>query len=589
VEATARQSLWDSVWNLYWGHLWPTERDKSSYEPWELQEWKPVNLLKPAIAQIMPVILQPPATWYVSAYDPSHDSNADQLSKFMQGLWFDSGCDDAYGIAVKDQLVTGTGALRVRLNPTNQSGDLPTASPGSRGSIDIAYQDPYQLYPDPNSKIFRDGRYLGIRSVLGESMIREMWSSVSPEKMRALDPELQGERRGQWYWQTQGASAGDEQRYEIWETYHDYGRKLTIWSGDTILWNGKSPIPSGKFPVELLIEDEGGSDTWGTGIIYNGGDMIQEAFNDVLWRINCATRLGFAQQFVKYGPGGMSPRWNNTPGVMYDVPNPNTRIEPLIRPGISSEYFELAQLFMMLWNQMTGVQDPMIGRPQGVQSGQAIMKLQAASMARPQKIAQDNTRALGRIGQIALEMMQAYYEGTQTVFSMQSGGPERHQIESDQVLFTKEFQGQDNGDGELILREHRNPIPYRVLVQPQNSRPLDQASMSELMVQLAPILPNLPMPVQQMILSNLRVPGREEFFKQQQELALARVAAARKAELEAGIQGQHNQGVAGSPSPMGPDSAPIDKAMALTAMMGARQQQMPPPADQGQPPPSGGP
>jgi len=540
------EAIWDDCWDLYNGDQW-----KHAEFPidWTRQERVTINLLKSTINTVSPIEGDALPIWYVKAYDPRNDEKADLLSRFMQGLWFDQRLDRVYNLVRKDAHVTGTGAMKVFLNTTARRGATPTAPPNVRGRVDVCHLDPYSLYPDPNAQNIEDARYVMIRTVLPESLVKRLYPRADLDRMEA---ENVSERRGQYYEMTR--DSGEEKRFQVWETYHEFGEQLTVWSGSEVLWSGQSPVPGGRFPVVLFLDDERGQDMWGSGMIANGGDEIQTAVNRCLWRVMCHARVCVNPRLIKTGVGTVIMR--NAPGDLVEINSPTARLEPLRTPDLPPYIFQTLQLLLYLWDTMTGVHDVTAGqRPKGIQSGAAIMRLQEAAQTRIRQTIREWSICLGEVGQIVLDMMQAYYTGVQTVFEMTNDGPKR-------VSFVAE---------EVLKDPIGGPIPYRVVVQPQNDLPMSQVDWAQLVMQLAAI----PWPdpaLQKMVFSLLRIPGREEYFATRQELAQETFRESYQNELEAALHGRADAEVAMSPEPAAPDTSNMDFLTALAMQAGLGQE-----------------
>ncbi len=546
---TAKQTVhsnWDYAWQFYNGDQWQGAKFPIA---WTAEEKCTINLLKSTINTILPIVCDALPTWYVKAYAPENDDNADLLSRFLQGLWFDQRLDRGYNLAIKDALVTGTGAMKVYLSQMTHRVPLPTG--GKDGRVDAAYLDPYSIFPDPNAQNIEDCRYLAIKTPMPASLLKHFYPSAD---LKAMDDELQGERRGQWYKDTKNDS--EEQRYDVWEVYHEFGHKLTIYSGSEILFDGDSPVQDGRFPVVLFLDDERGTDMWGGGIIDNGGSELQKAVNKIVWRILCHARVCVNPRLVQEGLGTV--KMTNDPGGLIQMNSPTAKLRPLETPPLPPYVFSLLEMILGLWDTMTGVHDVTQGqRPQGVQSGAAILRLQEAGQTRIRQLIRNWSLQLGEVGQLVLDFMQAYYTGPQNTFQMKQSGPERVSFVAEQVL-TDPVGG---------------PIPYRVVTQPQADLPLSQGAWAELVMQLAAI----PWPdpqLQKMVFNLLRIPGRYEYFQDKQEAALAQVQQSRQMELEAGMHGMAEQQTAGSPEPGAPDNSNLDFMAMLAAQSGAGQQPM---------------
>jgi hypothetical protein len=541
------ETQWSQNWDYYCGRQWQGFRFVPA---WTAQEKTTINLVKASIGTILPIITDALPIWYVMAYDEATDNNAEALSKFLQAFFYAQRVGRAYGLAAKDGMVTGTGALKTFLTLTTSRGSMPTAPAAPNARVDVAYLDPYSIYPDPNAQNLEDCRYLLLRNIMGESMVRAQYPNANVDAMEA---ENVSDRHGEQYSET--TNTGPEKRYNVWEVYDNFGHRLTIYSGNEILFRGPSPVPDGNFPVKLFLDDERGTDMWGHGILASGGKEIQDAINKAAWQMKCHARLTVNPRLVKKGIGNV--KLDTSPGSVINLNNPNASLDPLIMAPLPPYMFSLMEMLMQLWDTMTGVHDVTQGqRPVGVQSGAAIMNLQEAAQTRIRAIIRDWSGQLGEVGQLAFDFMQRYYHGKQTLFVTGDQQPQRVQIQADEVM----------------TDPYGEPIPYRVVVQPIQDLPLSQQARAEMMMSLAAIpWQSLPPALTKLIFDALRIPGRFSFYKAQDEAALAQVQQSRRMENEAGLTAANDMGMAGSPQPTQQDTSNLDM-QAMAAAMGAQSQ-----------------
>ena len=538
------ESDWDAAWDYYNGQQW--KHLKGKMPPWTYAHTTTLNLVKPVIQTILPIIGDAASIWYVAAYSPEDDPKAEALTRYLQAYYHEQKVARAYALAAKDALCMGTGALKVFLNEVNTRYPVPSLRGTPTARVDVAYLDPYTIFPDPNAQNLEDCRFVALRNVVGRSLLQRLYKGQSLN-FEGMEAENVTDRRGQWYGTTRLSSG--EERYKVWEVYHEFGERLTVFSGNEVLWDGESPVPNHRIPVVLFIEDERGTDLWGSGITANGASQIQKAVNEIVWYIKLHAVTCLNPRFVKKGIGSVE--MTNEPGGIISLHNPQGEMRPLDTPPLPPYVFSLIQLLLRLWDVSTGVHDVTQGvRPVGVQSGRAIMQLQEAAQTRLRELIRAWGAQLAEVGQLVLDMMQRYYRTPQSVFHVRDSGPERVTVEPGMLRGIDE-----------------RPIPFRVVVQPQQDLPLGQSARAELLMQLAAIPWPDPM-LQKLVFNALRIPERFEYFAEKDRMRQMEVKEAYQRELEHALMGRGEAELAASPAPAAPETADTDFVAALGALGG---------------------
>jgi hypothetical protein len=517
------ESNWGESQKLYDGEVWEAkvgpDRDKENVQQddWTEGEKVSINLVKQAVSNKVPILLDSIPTLYVKAFNEAQDDAATQLETYLQALWHQNQALRELKKVYKDGLVLGTGAVKVFWNQTGRKTASPTGADPRVGFPDLSYLSPWSIFPDPNAERMEDCEFCFLRSVMSAGMVKRMYPGADLQSMETED--IQDRHPLHDYLKS---DHGHAQRFQIWEAYHQFGDYLTIFSGREILWHGPNPIPGQQLPVVLFINDERGADLWGLADADGGGDEIQRAINKLFWRIFCHARLATNPTWRLIGPGTVTPDY--TPGAIWQVIGGRageTIFEPNIPPPLPAYVMPLLAQLIQLWESWTGIHDVTQGqRPAGITAGVAIQALQEAAQTSLRQTIRDWGLQIGEVGQQLLDLVTTFTVDQSTALLPQEQGAQRATIDPSQ------FRGPDG-----------MPWPFRVVSMPQADLPLGQGPLLQLMMALMPT----GAVDAQAILDVARVPGRQQILERMRQAQLAQFQQAVREETEAGFASETEQ------------------------------------------------
>ena len=500
------ESTWEEHQDYVNGDMW---KDFISDPPWVEEEQVTLNLIRQTINVVIPILLDTSPTWYVAAYDENHDDVARSLQIYLQSLWHEMRIHRELEKVYKNALIFGTGALKVFQDQTWLRGATPASGDLDVGHARVAYISPYSIFPDPDADSLEDCSYVALRNVMHKDLVERVWPTAD---MRIMEREAGNERKSFF----EGAKAHYvEDQYQVWEVYHDFGEKLTIYSGREMLWTGDNPTPGFKYPVVLFHLDERETDIWGPGYLDAGGKELHDGILKLLWRINIHQRLSTNPSWTKSGPGGY--KLDNAPGGVHTLNHPQAALTPNVPPNLPTYVMNLLQFYLNMWENWTGVQPAIMGqRPPGITTGVAISNLQEAAQTRLRQIIRSFQIQLAEVGQLLLDLL-THYSVRDLVGFLPDDQPRRATVSA------KNLRDMDN-----------RPIPFRVLVAPSSDIPMSQAQLAQTVMALAPT----GMIDQQMILDALRLPGRQAMMERMRQAAQAQLASAAQEETAAHIRAE---------------------------------------------------
>ena len=531
------------------------------------QDWVPINLVYSTIRTVVPAIKGSAPLWYVKALeDGLPEGVEEQLTSALQAIWYMRRIARQYGMAVVDQELRGTGFLKAWWNPdigpeTSEIDGRGRIQRQRAGDVDVSWLDPYSVYPDPAARSLEDCEWLALANDMAPERAKRLWDGSNGGK--AFDenagqlvtddtqrPQSWLSRAIAWVVGSNVTNVpGQRRTYRIWEVYHEAGHRLTIYSGQQMLWDGDNPTPGEQFPVVCFPKNERGESFWG--------------MPDTSQLIGIQTKINklhlLLHQYLRLL--GDAPIVTNDPQLKQELDQKGGRLGSImLERGDNgrTRYLELPNLpawvfahFRELYEDMktvSGVQDVMRGlRPGSVQSGIGIQSLQEGAMTRPRDTASDNALQLERLGQIVLDMMQEKYDGDRT-FAYHDGSKFVRQTVTPDMLKQErlspeadgsELLGPEGGDmggmmGGMGPESVQVPHLLRVVVEPGGNLPLNAMAQAEVAFKAAQTqFPDGPGIDRQAFLEALKFPHRQEIMQ--------RMQSARAAQLQGQMAAQQQQ------------------------------------------------
>jgi len=509
---TTIEGRWDSAQKYYDGD-WATHWSDFTFE----QEWtKPnavtLNLFKQAVNVILPVLLGSQPTIYVSASNPQEDEVAMGIQEYIQGIAYENDIQRDLVRVYRNAMVRGFGCMKVFWDKTWFHTATPFSDDMGTGRARMCYLNPYSVFPDPNAEKMEDCQYLFLRNTYDAEMLNIVYPWAD---LRFMDHEESGDRRRAF---GQPSQLGDP-RYQVWECYHDFGAKLTIYSGKEIIWHGDNPTPFLQFPLVTFTPEERDEDIYGTSWWDGGGRDLHRNINYWLWKINCHMHLAGNPQYLHIGAGNLVP--DTRPGGIWTIKNANPQtatVMPLRTDELPGYTMGMLDFYLSRWQLLTGVTPTTQGaREPGIRSGIQQSQALQASQTVIQNAVGSFAISLAKGAQMLLDLIAAHGEG---------------QLSSSQVVGEKAV----SSSVDVEQMRHVDGVPHRfqVLIGPNSDIPMSQDTINQLTMALTP----LGAVDAEGALMATRYPFRQGILKRMREAAQANAA---QAQTEATVAGMREQ------------------------------------------------
>lgn len=464
------------------------------------------NYVRPLISHLVSLLTSSLGVPYVvpaNEDDEERAKSAETITNYLQAMRH----RDRYSLQLRqwleDAAVCGTGWLRAYYDPM-------------RKRAVIERQDAATVYPEPNAKTIREAEFVAIRHVYNLGYARRRWPDLDMKKYeKAGPPEQAEEGEGQQQIVPQAV---------VWEVYHDFGDRLSIWSDDQILYTGPAPVLGQGYPLFPFTFNPSNLDLHGYSLLRDLEDP-QDFYNRITTRMDWYTRF-----------------WA-MPMAETDDPNANIEIKPgakwFTRQGFHANPVHPpdfpGELFGMLHNQqqaldtISGIQEVNRGeKPQGITAGVALDLLRQMSQQRQAGPLEDATSALQDAYGYLLALLQEYFEGYDTIVYDADGTTARASLGATDLY--GRYDVEDEETGELVA--DILPHEYNVLMQPPGDLPRSPAAQAELAIQLF----QLGAIDDVALLELVKLEGRKE--------VLARKAAQMQAMLEGQMAGMKERAMA---------------------------------------------
>ena len=452
------------------------------YSLTENRDMYPLNYCMSTVETIIPILLDAAPMWYVLEEGRVEGSPlVDDVTYFLQAFWHHTKMDGVLEEISRDTIVYGTGVAKIYWDSERMPVDRMTESANMEiddkgdlvfgvesrieeerlGDVVIEWCDPYSVLPDPNARRLDECRYVAIKVEISKEDLKRQFewldeddiAYVSGTDKQRLRPREQEEIRSELA--------------EVWEVYHEFGDKLTIYTGSTILYEGDNPIPGKRFPIVLFSNRRRGGWMWGQSAI---GDVMatQDFIN--LANVHVATNMRYTMNPQLATNDPKLKEHTNKPGnVIY--------VESKVRgekgfaewqkvPELPSSLFVYMDRLQRSLDVQSGVHDVMEGiKPKGVTSGIALAQLSEGAQGRVRLLIRSMAKAIEEVGQIVLDMMEANYAEDRTLASFEGEEPTTTTLQLGSLP-------QDGG------------AKYRVIVQGRGDLPLNPAAQLDIAMQL---------------------------------------------------------------------------------------------------------
>ena len=402
-------------WNYYCGE----GQDRSDNLPEELQsDWVTTNFTYSTIEQYVAVLMQGQPAWFVVAAESEREDAATKATEWLQAYYHEANVPFEQEMCYRYALVMGTGALKVYFDK-------------GEDDVQVRAVDPTTIFPEPSAKRFDQCSFVAIRNVYGLDLAEKMF-----EKFKRGDEgiELVGVEEDEPEGDTK-----PEDRVVIWEVYHKFGKRLTIYSGSKNLYDGKNPTPGGAVPLLLFPFDADLVGIWGTSLVKHI-QGLQDLFNKTRSRVSVNIRYTANPKMKTTDPALTDVDVN--PGSLITIKTPGGDVEDMVPPPMPAYVMNLLDQIPSDMDSITGVHEITRGvRPTGTTSGISLEVLHQAAQTRLAGPAGKWTSLMAKIGELVLKLMQKYYGESRSIPYLDGTETKRATI-APSDLSTVELQGE---------------------------------------------------------------------------------------------------------------------------------------------------
>ena len=465
-----------------------------------------VNLVFSMAETYVSTLAQGIGEFYVVADDGSQDDQADILTAYLQAHKRKTNAVDEYQQAFREAILYGTGAVKVWWDHASDD-------------VKVTVIDTRSIWPDPAARRFSDMEYCFIRNVYSKEHCERLFPGFDEDLATPVH-----------YTETEDIEQSQVQpvQYEVWECYYDAGKKLIIYSGNQIIFEGDNPMPSGRFPVFLFQMHKRPRSFWTDSLIAYLKDT-QDDYNK--GRTSAAIHRHLSvHPTIKTTDRSL--KAEVAPGSIWQL-KPETDASYVVPPPLSAEVWEGLSLDKGDFDTLSGVHEVTRGvRPKGVTTGIAIESLQAAAQTRLAGAAMAWQQTIQDVGQAVLDYMGWGYSEPRTIASATMSGARRITATPDLFSTTTLGTNGDTGETEVQTQNHK----YHVVTQQGGDLPLSKSAEAQLAIQLA----QLGAIDQQALLEAVKFQGRDGVMQRKQQQEQAAVQGQQQA-MQAQMQGSNPQ------------------------------------------------
>ena len=520
---------WRKLWAFYRGDgqlLWRTKL------PPKLQDDAvATNFVFSSMEQYIATLMQDEPDWYVVALGQEQDKYAKAVTDYLQAFAVDANLNAEREPTYRYALVMGTGVLKVFWDSLARNG---------AGDVAVRAVDPCDVVVDPTATRIEDCEFVAIRNVYGYALAHRLFDRLpkDPSASGAANIEVLKSSDDEGEIDQPDLRMTAELQVVVWEIYHDFGKRRTVYSGSKLLHEGDNPTPESRFPLVFFPLYPRRKQFWAAGIVEQVRPL-QDFFNKLRTRVSIWARYAANPVIVCDDPGA---EISTNPGDVIKLTILGANAKYLVPPNMPTDVFRTLDELPGDMDVITGVHDITRGiRPTGTTSGISLEVLHAAARTRLTGPARAWTAAWSQVGQRVLELMQKYYGEVRQLSLLR--GSERQRIDVEpgmlsgvQLQLDENRQAVVGEDGEPSYQVQ--PYEYRVITQPKGDLPLSPAALAEMTTQLV-VLPaedGRPMLDRMAVLNAMKYPNRDEIL----ERMMVQGEAQMQGEMDAlqAIQGQ---------------------------------------------------
>lgn len=442
--------LGDEQKNKYLAEMMSLEMDDNSFVT--------TNFTRALVVHLISLLVSSLGQPYVVPFDEENEqlkAAADGLGEYLRAMRHRDNYPSQMRKWFEDAAVCGVGWLRAFYHPWKEE-------------VYLRRQDASTVYPEPNAKTMEEAEFVAVRHVYNVGYARRLYPDLDLKKAEEAGPP-------------QEEKVGDRpherlvKQIEIWEVYHDFGDRLSIYSGDQILYTGEAPVTGHGyplFPYTFMPDDES---LWGYSLLRDI-EPLQDFYNRIVTRMDWYTRF-----------------WANP---MAETDDPNATIEvkpgavwrrrqgfkaaPVHPPEFPSELFGILGLQQEGMDTITGIQEVNRGqRPEGITAGVALDILRQNSEQRMTGPLEDATGVIGQATGYLMALIQQYYTGERRILFDVNGEPQSAAVDASALRDVYEEEDPETGEMQAVIRPHE----FKVLMQPPGDLPKSPAAKLDMALQ----------------------------------------------------------------------------------------------------------
>ena len=462
------------------------------------------NFTWSTVEQYVAMLLEATPEPFVAALDGEQDDAARKVTDMLHAYGKARNIMQEIEAVYRDVVIKGNGVFKIYYD---------------KGVDEIRCKaiDPRYMLPDPSADSLENAEFCAFQHIYSEERAEREWPDIDLGTAETVSTDLEPD-------DGIDNTDGSTRKILIYEVYHEFGDKLTIYTGEQILWEGDNPLPYNKhlghrYPATIVRFQYVENKMFVNGLLKQIRP-IQTDTNKLNLRTRVHHRLTVNPVMVHHGTAKI----NTSPGSVIKLNTNDEKAYYLMPPPIPSEVYTTIAGNQSAMDNISGVHEITRGvKPAGVTSGISLEVLQQSAQTRMSGPARAWTYQLGDMWMRVLLMMQVYYAEDRTIAALDGGDVQRVSVAAGDLSAVQDVVGED---GQPVVGEDGQrqaevvPHEYQVLMQASGELPLSAASTAELALQLA----QNGWVDQIGVLDATRFPGREKIVK--------RMQAAQQAEMQ---------------------------------------------------------
>ena len=469
-----------------------------------------VNYIYSTVEHYLATIMQNVPSPYVAGNDASQDDAGRTISQYLQAYSRANNVPGEQELAYRSTLVKGTGALKTYWCPRRQQ-------------VIVKHLPVNSMVPDPGAASIEDCEFLALRNEYSKELVQELWPGIDLDNVEDVDPS---KAVGP---DTSGTT--EIRKVLVWEVYHEFGRRLTIFTSDQVLYDAENPTPGDRFPVTIIRTAERDDSFWGSGLVEKI-QPLQTDLNKLHTRIRIHHRFTANPVVVT----SSKKKIEVTPGHIIRKETPDIDVDFLRPERIPQQVYQTLELDGNAIDAISGVHDITRGiRPTGVTAGISLDILQQAALVRLNGPARNWAFRMAAMWQTVLELTQKHAANGVTAPQMSEGRAGVVTVPAEILSETMQKYGEDGypvvdevtGTPEMDIV----PLPYHIVMQADAELPLNATAYAQMAIQLKQVLPELDA---EAVLEATKFPGREQLLERMAQRKQAELAGYQEAMTAAG-------------------------------------------------------